>query len=229
MKKIFFLLVSYVSLLTACNSEAQVNNLSVDEFEKAISKTDIQLLDVRTADEYQSGHLNNSMLADWNNKTEFAERVKALDKAKPVYTYCLARARSKAATEWLLQNGFNAYNLTGGIKAWKAANKPLVQAVSVKQMTMQEYMEQIPLDKTVLVDISADWCPPCRKMAPVVDSLVAMHGSKFVLLKINGAEQTGIGVELKVQSFPAFFIYKEGKIVWQKEGIVDIKEFIQQL
>lgn len=231
MKKrmLFFLTTGYLFLLTACNSGAQVKNLSVPEFEKAIAQNNVQLLDVRTAGEYQSGHLSNAMLANWNNETEFQERVKSLDKSKPVYAYCLAGPRSSAATEWLTQNGFTAYNLSGGIKAWKAANKPVAEAVAAKQMSMLEYTAQIPLDKTVLVDFSATWCPPCRKMAPLLDSLVAMHGSKFVLVKIDGAAQTDLSNELKVASFPTFFIYKQGKIVWQKEGLVDLKEFIQQL
>lgn len=223
-----FLIVSCLTLLIACNSGAQVKDLSVPEFEKAIAQNNIQLLDVRTAFEYQSGHLSNAMLADWNNESEFQERVKSLDKTKPVYTYCLAGGRSKAATEWLTQNGFKAYNLTGGIKAWKAAEKPVAEVVSVRQISMEEYTAMIPTDKTVLVDIGASWCPPCKKMGPVLDSLEAMYGSKFVLVKIDGGEQTELSNKLKVESFPTFFIYKQGKIVWQKQGVVDPKEFIQQ-
>jgi rhodanese-related sulfurtransferase len=211
----------------ACNSNAQQTNLSVAEFEKAIAQSNIQLLDVRTPGEYQSGHLNNAFLADWNNEKEFQLRAKALDKSKPVYTYCLSGARSNAATEWLRQNGFTAYNLTGGINAWKRADKPVAQAVAVKQITMQEYLAQIPKDKIVLVDFSAVWCAPCKKMAPVLDSLVAKHGDKFVLVKIDGGDQTNICKELNVEGFPTFMIYKQGKEVWRKQGLTEMKEFTQ--
>ena len=77
-----------ISLLTSCNSNAQQTSLSVQEFEKAITNGNIQLLDVRTPGEYQTGHLSNALLADWNNESEFHLRAKALDKNKPVYTYC---------------------------------------------------------------------------------------------------------------------------------------------
>src|SRR5665647_3812456 len=87
-KNIFILAICCLSLLTACNSDSQQTNLSVTEFEKAIAQSNIQLLDVRTSEEYQSGHLNNAFLADWNNEEEFKTRVQALDKSKPVYTYC---------------------------------------------------------------------------------------------------------------------------------------------
>ena len=222
-----FLLICCVSLLSACNSNAQQTNLSVAEFEKAIAQKNIQLLDVRTPGEYQSGHLNNAFLADWNNEKEFQLRATALDKNKPVYTYCLSGARSSAATDWLRQNGFTAYNLTGGISAWKRADKPVEQAAAEKQITMQEYLAQIPTDKTVLADFGAVWCASCKKMAPVLDSLLATHGDKFVLVKIDGGDQTDICKELNVDGFPTFIIYKQGKEVWRKQGLTEMKEFIQ--
>lgn len=226
LKNSFFAAVCFLSLSMACNAYAQQTNLSVDEFQKAISQSNIQLLDVRTPAEYQSGHLSHAMLADWNNETEFKTRVQALDKSKPVYTYCLSGARSNAATQWLRQNGFNAYNLTGGISAWKRADKPVEQAVAVKQITMDGYLAQIPKDKTVLVDFGAVWCPPCRKMAPVMDSLVKKYGSRFVLVKIDGGEQTSICKELKVDAFPTFIIYKKGKEAWRKQGLTEQKDFV---
>ena len=228
MKINLFLAVCCLSFLTACNSQAQQSSLSVNEFEKGIAKSNIQLLDVRTPGEYQSGHLSNALLADWNNETEFQKRVNALDKAKPVYTYCLSGARSGAATEWLKQHGFTAYNLTGGISAWKRADKPVEQAALVKQIKLAEYLAQIPKDKTVLVDFSAVWCPPCKKMTPLVDSLEKTNRNKFVLVKIDGGDQTEICKELKVDGFPTFIIYKHGKEVWRKEGIVEAKEFVTQ-
>jgi rhodanese-related sulfurtransferase len=219
-------LFSICLLLISAISNAQQTNLSADEFEKAIAQKNIQLLDVRTSGEYQSGHLSNALLADWNNETEFKTRTQALDKNKPVYTYCLSGARSNAATQWLRQNGFTAYNLSGGISAWKRANKPVEQTVAVKQITMQEYLSQIPKDKTVLVDFSAVWCPPCKKMAPVIDSLAKIYGAHFVLVKINGGDQTDICKQIHVDAFPTFIIYKQGKETWRKQGITEQKEFI---
>ena len=226
-KNIFFAIAGSLLILNACKSTAQPANLSVADFETSIAKASIQLLDVRTPGEYQSGHLSNALLADWNNPEEFKKRVKALDKSIPVYTYCLSGARSNAAATWLIENGFIAYNLAGGINAWKRAGKAVEMAETVKQISVDDYLGKIASDKTVLVDFSAVWCPPCKKMAPVLDSLVASHGSQFMLVKIDGGQQTAICTELKVNGFPTFIIYKKGKEVWRKEGMVDEKEFVQ--
>lgn len=226
LKKNLLLLICCISMITSCNNHPQQTNLSVPDFEKGIAEANIQLLDVRTPEEYQSGHLKNAMQADWNNETEFQERVKALDKTKPVYTYCLSGGRSNAATDWLNQNGFTAYNLSGGIAAWKNADKPVDIIDQKKQIILDEYMAQIPKDKTVLVDISAVWCPPCKVMTPIIDSLVKTNGSQFVLVKVDGGEQSSICKELKIEGFPTFIIYKQGKEVWRKQGLTEAKEFV---
>lgn len=228
-RNIFLLAFCSLCLLVACDSNAQQTNLSVLEFEKALAQSNGQLLDVRTSEEYQSGHLSNALLANWNNENEFKTRVQSLDKTKPVYTYCLSGARSGAATQWLRENGFTAYNLAGGISAWKKNDKPVEQDKAVTQISVSEYMARIPMHKTVLVDFSAVWCPPCKKMAPVIDALVAKYGAQFARVNIDGAQQTDISKALKVEGFPTFIIYKNGKEVWRQEGIVDEKEFLKHL
>jgi rhodanese-related sulfurtransferase len=216
-------------ITTPCTTSAQENNLTVPEFEHSLSKGDVQVLDVRTPAEYQSGHIKNALLADWNNFNEFRERIQMLDKTMPVYTYCLSGARSNAATEWLNKNGFKASNLSGGINAWKKSGKPVEITKAVKQITLPEYWSQVPKKGTVLVDFSAVWCPPCRKMTPLIDSLARAHGNRFTLLKIDGGTQTNLVNALDVEAFPTFIVYKEGKETWRKQGMVDAREFLSHL
>ncbi len=223
-RKYFIPLFSLFSFLISCTSQAQQTDLTVQVFDNAIAQNNIQLLDVRTAAEYQSGHLKNALLANWNDNSEFQARIKALDKNKPVYTYCLSGARSHAATVWLRQNGFAAYNLSGGINAWKNAGMPIDMLKTAPQMTLDDYMTKIPKNRTVLVDIGAVWCPPCKTMSPIVDSLAAANADRFVLVKIDGGDQTDICGKLGVSGFPTFIVYKNGKEVLRKEGLVDARE-----
>ena len=228
MKKIFSV-VCGLSLLTACNNGNEKTNLSIDQFEKGIADSTAQVLDVRTPGEYQSGHLHNAFLANWNDRAEFESRVKSLDKKRPVYTYCLSGARSNAATGWLRDNGYTAFNLSGGILAWRNAGKTLEQVETVRQLSLPEYMLNIPSNKTVLVDFSATWCPPCKVMAPIIDSMAKADSSRFVLVKIDGGQQTNICNELKIDAFPTFLVYKAGQETWRAQGITEAKEIAAHL
>jgi thioredoxin len=222
-----FFLTSFI--LMACNSDAQKSNLSVEEFEKVINTQKVQLLDVRTASEYENGHLKNALQADWTNEQQFKQRVKSLDKKIPIYTYCLSGGRSGAAMQWLNENGYTAYNMEGGLKSWNNAGKPLEQKMQVEQMSMEAYLKQIPTDKTVLVDFGAEWCPPCKKLEPILKELQQSYGDKLVLLKIDGGSQTSIVKEMNIEEFPTLIIYKAGKPVWKKQGFVEKQEITSQL
>ena len=79
---------------------------------------DEQLLDVRTPEEYQSGHLPQATLMDFR-EDGFEEKLAQLDKDKPVMLYCAGGGRSHAAAAMLEQLGFQkVYELEGGMKNW---------------------------------------------------------------------------------------------------------------
>jgi rhodanese-related sulfurtransferase len=218
-----------IATLISCSSKGQKTNVPVDEFEKAIKTQKVQLLDVRTAEEYEAGHLQQSLQANWNNKEEFIKRVSSLDKNIPVYTYCLSGARSAAATDWLNANGYTAFNMQGGINKWKAGGKEVEQNTVVKQLSMEEYMQQIPADKTVLVDFGAAWCPPCKRMDIALKELQEKYGSKFTLVKIDGGIHTDLLKSLQIEELPTFIIYKNGQQTWTKNGVLTVEEINQQL
>jgi rhodanese-related sulfurtransferase len=122
MKKI---LQCIVLLLLVNAGHAQTKTvLNVNDFEKAVKDSTVQLLDVRTPGEYKEGFIKGAINADWQNENVFTAAAKKLDKTKPVYLYCLSGVRSGKAADWLSANGFTkTINLEGGIKAWKAADK----------------------------------------------------------------------------------------------------------
>ncbi len=221
------LLFSFIS----CRGQQDPNQkLGPDAFEKGISNPGIQVLDVRTSGEFMGGHIKNALLADWNNKDQFNERIKYVDKDRPVYVYCLAGGRSAAAAAWMRENGFkNVLELVGGMNAWKKENKPVEGMNNEPQMTLEQYWSKIPKDKTTLVDFGATWCPPCIKMAPVLDELESARDLDFMLVKIDAGIHTDIQKQLNIEPIPVFIIYKEGKEVWRKQGIVSKEELLAQL
>jgi len=126
LQKFYLLILLIGGTLTACNSIAKKSpNLTINDFETGVKKQNVQVLDVRTAGEYETGHLQNAVLADWSKQEDFVKKVQTLDKSKPVYTYCLVGGRSAAAAKWLTTKGYKVYNMNGGIAAWKRAGKPV--------------------------------------------------------------------------------------------------------
>lgn len=222
------LIISF--LIFSCNAQTKTS-LTADEFEKATSAKDsIQLLDVRTPGEYSSGHISNALQADWNDPAEFNRRITYIDKNKPVYVYCLSGGRSSAAASQLRKMGYeNVYELKGGTNAWKAANKPLVGNSVAKQMSLEDFNKSISGPKNVLVDFGAEWCPPCKKMEPVLASLQANNAGKFTLVKVDGGNDQDILQKYKVTALPVFIIFKDGKEVWRKDGIASEKEIAEHL
>jgi len=201
---------------------AQSGVLSPTQFQQQVIAGQSQLLDVRTAGEYKQGHLSNALQADWTNSAEFAERVKYLDKNKPLLVYCASGGRSGQAAEWLVKQGFvKVDNLTGGMIAWKQASLPFVTEEVTRQMSAAEYAKLIRSAGVVLVDFGAEWCPPCKKMEPVLASLQKELAGKYTLVKVDGGRDTEMMKANGVNALPVFIVYKNGKETYRIQGVVE--------
>lgn len=221
MKKILSF-CSLFCLFICCQSPAQ-DAMDAATFEKKLTETHPQLLDVRTASEYQSGHLSTALQADWLNKQQFADRVQYLDKSKPVLVYCASGVRSAAAAKWLKENGFaSVSNLKGGLTAWKLEGRPIEAPAAQAQLTIAQYKAQTVSDKLVLVDFGAAWCPPCKQMEPVLEKLAKDLPGAFKLVKVDGGNDIDVMKSQKVEALPVFIIYKNGKETWRKQGVIEL-------
>ncbi len=78
----------------------------------------IQLIDVRSEHEHQAGHIAGSR---WIELSDLPTQADTIDRAMPVILYCRSGARSAMATDALLQAGYDAHNMTGGMLDWQAA------------------------------------------------------------------------------------------------------------
>lgn len=217
--------IGLMALMFSCDSHAQKGSVvNADVFEAALADKNVQLLDVRTAGEYRNGHLKGALQANWNEQAEFTARTAALDKKRPVYVYCLSGPRSNAAASWLRGNGFsNVVELEGGFSTWKRKGKPVEGTPDVKQLTLEEYKQQLAGKSYVLVDFGAEWCPPCRKMEPFIQSFIAAH-PQVSLLKIDGGIHTNLMKQLQVEGIPTLLFLKNGREVWRKNGVVETEE-----
>ena len=102
-------------------------NVGVDEFQTFIANPVVQLLDVRTQEEFDEGHIAGAMLVDVNDSTFVQQAMSVLDKQRPVAVYCRSGRRSARAANQLTAQGCQVTNLAGGVLAWQDAGKALVK------------------------------------------------------------------------------------------------------
>ena len=123
MKSIFLAFLAVCSL--ALNA-AEPKNISVDEAAKLVAKdTNVVILDIRTPEEFKSGHIKGATNINFNDK-EFSGKISKLDKSKTYIIHCAAGGRSGRACEQIKTLDFkNMLHMKEGFSAWKEAGKPV--------------------------------------------------------------------------------------------------------
>lgn len=221
------LLASIIAvLLTDSSVVAQtVAKLSPGEFEQKLQTTkNTQLVDVCTKEEFTQRHLRNALNADYKSP-EFERLIAHLDKTKPTFVYCYSGGRSASATDMLKQKGFTQiYELKGGIRAWTNEDKPVEAAMKTDPnagMTMAEFEKNVAGEMLTLVDFGANWCPPCKKMEPIMKKLVHHPPVKMRVLQLDVDQHPALAKAKGVEILPTLLLYKNGKLLWQKSGFMD--------
>jgi thioredoxin 1 len=86
--------------------------------------------------------------------------------------------------------------------------------------------EVINSGKLVLVDFWAEWCGPCRIVAPVIEQLADEYQGKLIVGKVNVDNEEELAVQFRIMSIPTIILFKEGKIVERLTGARAREEFI---
>ncbi len=111
---------------TACSQHA-FEDADVLAFAELIQNPDVQLLDVRTAEEFAEGHLSGAMNIDVKKSSFMDEARVRLDKARKVAVYCRSGRRSANAATMLTDEGYQVVNMKGGIVEWQAKRRPVTK------------------------------------------------------------------------------------------------------
>ena len=120
---VFVVLMSLTSCIKKQVEGVQVVDIAT--YEKQLNQPEVQLIDVRTPEEFSQGHLENAKNINIMAE-DFDAQVASLDKSKPVMVYCKSGGRSARAADVLKEKRFKqVYDLDGGIMGWKASNKPV--------------------------------------------------------------------------------------------------------
>jgi thioredoxin 1 len=91
------------------------------------------------------------------------------------------------------------------------------------------FSELIRSEKPVLVDFSAEWCGPCKMLAPVLEDVKSRVGENATIFKLDVDRNPVIASSYNVMAVPTLIIFQNGKPVWRRSGVLSAVELTRTL
>ena len=233
MKKILSLL-SIVVLISCGETNSQVvQNIKAEKFQEFSALNDGIIIDVRTAAEFNSGHIKDATNIDFY-AIDFTDKLKIVRKDIPIYVYCRSGGRSSSAAKEMEKLGFSeVYNLLGGIGSWNSKGFKTIQSKGQKESKQQKFSvseveDILNSNETVLIDFSTQWCVPCKKMKPIIDEIKSENNNVKVLF-IDADANKELVAKYKIQGVPVFIVFKNSEETYRKIGIVSKEGLLENL
>ena len=85
------------------------------------------------------------------------------------------------------------------------------------------FKDMVRRDGLTLVDFSAEWCGPCRAMAPILRQVAAKVDDSVKIIKVDVDKNRKLAQKLNIMGVPTFVLYKKGKVVWRQSGMQSAK------
>lgn len=234
MKTINLFLLALVLFSAAC-SQTPVSSQQQDAntFYQNTNGTDVQIIDVRTPEEFAGGYIKGAVNVDYQNDG-FNSQVATLDKNKPTYVYCLSGKRSADAANYMRKQGFKSVvELQGGILAYRNAKLPMVtpdnSGTDNLGLDVSKFAKLIGDTGLVMVDFYAPWCGPCKKLAPILEEVIHKQNGLVALHKVDIDKNPTLAQSLNIQSIPLLHLYNNGKLVWTNLGLVDAETLVKAI
>ena len=92
---------------------------------------------------------------------------------------------------------------------------------------MNKFQELINSDKPVLVDFFAEWCGPCKMMAPILKEVKNKLGDAVTIVKVDVDKNPDAARQFNIQGVPTLMVFQKGEIKWRKSGVVQARQLEQ--
>ncbi|MBC8988091.1 thioredoxin fold domain-containing protein [Pedobacter sp. N36a] len=234
---ILAIMISFLLFSSSLSATAQTvsKTMSAVEFQNQLKASPkAVILDVRTPEEFKSGHLNQAKNLNIYDPS-FQDQISKMDKKQPVYVYCKGGGRSANAVKKMQELGFNTvYELKGGIMAWEQAGLPLQGAGKSETdlFTSNDFDKMLKANKNVLVDFYAEWCIPCKEMEPSLAKLKNQFKGKVAIERVNVDEAKSLTKSINIAGLPVVAIYRNGIEIKRVTGFQseqDLLNLLQEL
>ncbi len=115
-----------------------------------------------------------------------------------------------------------SFSVFGQQKITKSSKK-----IKIEHISENKFNQLVKQKETVLVDFYADWCAPCKKLAPIIEK-VGLE-KNINVLKINIDKNPELAEKLHIEGLPTIYYYKNGTLIWNHLGLLTEDELIKKI
>ena len=120
-------------------------------------------------------------------------------------------------------------NLSGGILAWQATQRPLIRTSkkehkSIKELSISDFDSMLSQNNLLLADFHTLWCMPCLKISPLIDELKEEYINSVKVLRIDIESSELLAESFEIKAVPTLILFKDSKEIWRHTGLISKEE-----